>query len=453
MNGLILMAVVGASVSFARPLAVGNTNESLTVTVAADATGGGFVTAAIQSSLDRVTAAGGGRVVVPKGRYRTGCLCVRSNTTFELAEGAVLEGSGDWRDWTKRSLIWVSRATNVTIRGRGTVFGNGRKFDRDGPKIQRAYSLCYFINCRNVRLEDVTFRESPAWTVNVRRVDGFYGNGFNVYSHGCCENDGVDVEARNVLIENCDIDSDDDAMCMKGDTRDYTVENVEIRNCRLSSNCNFIKFGTTISGVMRNVDIHDCALVARGSFGVCDWRKRVPGLETELSGLGGIAVEMVDGGQLYDISVRNITMTKCAQTPIFVRMGRRRTDGRGPSRLENVLIENVKGDAVSQIACSITGVPAEGGCPALRPRNIVIRNADLVFPGGGTKAAAFAHPVPEHPARYPENRMFDWQMLPAFAFYVRHADGVRLENVRWRTVRPDEREPLAQEDSEVTIVK
>ena len=166
MNGLLLAAAVGASVSFARPSAVGNTNESLTVTVAADASGGGFVTAAIQSALDRVAAAGGGRVVVPKGRYRTGCLCVRSNTTFELAEGAVLEGSGDWRDWTKRSLVWVSKATNVTIRGRGTVFGNGRKFDRKGPKPQRAYSLCYFLNCRNVRLEGVTFRESPAWTAS-----------------------------------------------------------------------------------------------------------------------------------------------------------------------------------------------------------------------------------------------------------------------------------------------
>ena len=67
-------------------------------------------------------------------------------------------------------------------------------------------------------------------------------------------------------------------------------------------------------------------------------------------------------------------------------------------------------------------------------------------------SVSFARPVPEHPAKYPENTMFDWQMLPAFAFYVRHADGIRLENVRWRTLRPDERKPLVQEDADVTLI-
>lgn len=433
--------------------AVGNLKNDIVAVIEESGSNLELATVRIQAALDSVFEAGGGRVVIPKGRHRTGSLVIRSNTTLELADGAVLEGPADWRCWTKPSLIWVQDATNVTICGKGTVFGNGRKFDPLGPRTQRSFSLCFFHNCCNVRLEGVTFRESPAWTVNIRRVDGFHGKGFKVYSHGCWENDGVDIESRNVLIENCDIDSDDDAMCLKGDNYDYTVENVEIRNCRLSSNCNFIKFGTTTVGVLRNVNIHDCALVGRNAFRPIDWRKIVPGLETDISGLAGIAVEMVDGGQLYDVRIRNITMTKCVQTPIFIRLGRRRKDGRGPTRLDHVLIENVKGDAVSQIACSITGVPAEDGEPALRPHDITIRNVDLVFPGGGTKRQAFTSPVPEHSRKYPENRMFDCQILPGYAFYVRHADGILMEDVKWRTVLPDEREPFFCDDATVKVVR
>ena len=42
---------------------------------------------------------GGGKVIIPKGRFRTGGFRLRSNITLYLESGAVLEGSRDPDDY------------------------------------------------------------------------------------------------------------------------------------------------------------------------------------------------------------------------------------------------------------------------------------------------------------------------------------------------------------------
>ena len=76
---------------------------------------------------------------------------------------------------------------------------------------------------------------------------------------------GIRIEAANLLVEDCDIDSDDDAICFKSDLRDFTVENVVVRNCRLSSNCNAVKFGTSwVGGKGRNILVEGLCARRRG---------------------------------------------------------------------------------------------------------------------------------------------------------------------------------------------
>ena len=73
--------------------------------------------------------------------------------------------------------------------------------------------------------------------------------------------------------------------------------------------------------------------------------------------------------------------------------------------------------------------------------------------GGGRAADAVAK-IPEVEKCYPENRMFG-KPLPAYGFYVRHADGVRFENVKLRWAGGDEeREAVVQDDcTGVTFTK
>lgn len=50
-------------------------------------------TDAIQRLIDRASAEGGGRVIVPEGTFLTGGLQLKSNVDLHLEKGAVLLGS------------------------------------------------------------------------------------------------------------------------------------------------------------------------------------------------------------------------------------------------------------------------------------------------------------------------------------------------------------------------
>ena len=261
-------------------------------------------------------------------------------------------------------------------------------------------------------------------------------------------NDGFDIESRNVLVEDCDVVSQDDGICFKSDNPDFAVENCTVRRCRVSSNCNFIKFGTSSRGAYRDIVVEDCHVECTASFPLTDWRvagalstARVPGVEMRDTGISAIALEVVDGGVMENVTVRNIKIGRGVQTPVFVRMGRRRSAAGGrASTMRNILIENVEGEAASLVASSITGAPG------LRPRDITLRNVRLRMPGGGT-AGEVCRKVPEMERAYPENRMFKMQMLPAYGFYVRHADGVRFENVELSYAGDEERPAITLDDA------
>ena len=110
-------------------------------------------------------------------------------------------------------------------------------------------------------------------------------------------------------------------------------------------------------------------------------------------------------------------------------------------RIRNVLIENVKALATSFTASSITGVPG------LRVTDITLRNVDIEVPGAGEAGRTeFGKEVPERIDGYPESNMFDARMLPAYGFYIRHADGVTFDNVSVRVKGTEHRPRLVQED-------
>ena len=54
--------------------------------------------------------------------------------------------------------------------------------------------------------------------------------------------------------------------------------------------------------------------------------------------------------------------------------------------------------------------------------------------------------VPECEKNYPESNAFG-TVMPAYGFYLRHADGVRFENVRLRTDGPEPRPAIVQDDT------
>ncbi len=419
-----------------------------------------------QAAIDAASAAGGGTVTIPEGRHVTGGLFLRDNVTLKLDKGAVLEGVPDGSQYAQvdlefvetrspwSALIMATNAVNVAVVGEGRIFGNGAAFPPSWESVGRPRGLIFY-HCRNVRIEGVVIHDMGSWTCYFKECDGVVARKVTIDSHVNRNNDGFDIDSRNVLIEDCIVDGSDDGICLKSDNPSFTVENVTVRGCTVSSSCNALKIGTGSHGNFRNILFENvrtrlCSRFGRSGAGydrekaLAGYRKWYKGCSSPYSSISAIAIENVDGGKLENVVFRNIE-AEGSRVPIFIRAGLR--TGRrcgipaGTGRvMRGILLENVRGTALSQIACSITGV--EG----LRLQDVTLRNVSLTFPGGGREADE-RKPVPDVVGEYPEANMFGADRgLPAYAIYARHVDGLRLENVTASLAAPDERKPFIVDD-------
>jgi len=417
------------------------------------ATGDGTTlsTAAIQKAVDACAAAGGGTVWLGPGTWLSGTIFLRSHVQLWLEAGCVLRGSGKLEDYpenlpkirsytdnyVRQSLIVGEDLEDVAIRGRGTIDGSGGAFRRK-EYLTRPYVI-RLVNCRDVLIEGIQLRDSPMWMQHYLACERLTVRGIRVFNHVSYNNDGLDVDGcRDVMIGDCRIDSDDDALCLKS-TLDRPCENVVITNCILSSHCNAFKMGTESNGGFRNVTFSNCVIQSPAGTEAMYGHRR---------GLAGIALEIVDGGHLDRVSISNVVIDGVG-VPIFLRLGNRARpftpDGPRPEvgTFRNVSISHVVATGASTIGCSITGLPGH------RVENVTLSDLRLSFAGGGDKKLA-DKAVPEHEAKYPESRMFG--ELPAWGFYCRHAKGLKFINVELSTEEPDGRQAIVCDDVEDLVL-
>ena len=425
--------------------------------------------AIIQAQIDATSAKGGGVVNISAGRHVVGQLDLKSGVELHLEKGAVLEGTSDRTAYPKftrpysegdwMGVIIATNAHDIAVTGEGLILGNGWTWvdlatHEAGSEGLRPRGMV-FADCRNVRLEGFKLLDSASWGIVFHKVDGVVARHVTIDNHCTSNNDGFDVEARNVLIEDCDIDTSDDAIVIKSNCPDYVVENILVRRCVSRSTGNAFKLGTASHGVMRNVVFEDsCGEMARRSHPDPrkgrewweGWRAKWLNASKTLAGLNGFTVQCVDGG-----IVENVTIRRCSlngyNVPIFIRGGER------PSRIWNIpagnkwilrdiLVEDVTGSAESSVASSITGA---GRC---RPRNVTLRNVKIVCKGAGDLYVP--QEVPEAKGTYPSSVIFA-KGLPAWGLYVRHADNVRLENTDFELVGEDKREKILADDATLSV--
>lgn len=168
-------------------------------------------------------------------------------------------------------------------------------------------------------LRDFHIRNAGSWTVRLLGCDGVNINGISIYCLTQGNNDGIDVDAKNVTISNCNISCDDDGICLKSDLRDFMPENITVTNCVIASNCNPIKLGTSSYSGFRNVVFSNCVVRRTEESVIWDWgkeyRKVASGVHT---GLSGITVQSADGGIVENISFNNIVMEGIITPILFV---------------------------------------------------------------------------------------------------------------------------------------
>ena len=334
---------------------------------------------AIQAAIDRCHADGGGTVSVPEGRYLCGAIRMRSNVRLFLAKGAALLAAqqpdlypairttpGGKRPGAARALLWAADAENVVVAGPGEINGQvtGRYIKPTSAPPFRA-KLAFLRDCRDVRFEDMTFRNADSWTLHLLRCDTVVVRGIRILNDiEHINSDGIDPDGcTNVTIRDCHIVAGDDCIVIKS-TQGDPCENVAVSNCVLSTKCAALKIGTEGIGDIRNVTFENCVIT-----------------DTRMA----LALYQKDGSTYENIVFSNITIQAWGDFPIFVDVTPR--DCRKPTKgvIRNLVFENI--DIAAAGRCYVEGLPD-------RPiRNLVFRNVawavngpcrveGLVKPGG-----------------------------------------------------------------------
>lgn len=448
-------------------------------------------TSAINAAIETASKNGGGTVFFPAGTYLSFSIRLKSNITLYLDNGATIlaadpeKHKGKYDQWEpnqwdmyqdfghshwQNSLMWGIGIENFAIVGQGRIDGLGLSRRSPGPQKPRTEgetpsSMKNNVSplgetspltemdgigtkaialklSKNITLKDFTIFRGGHFALLATGVDNLTIDGLKVDTN----RDGFDIDAcRNVRISNTHVNTqNDDAIVLKssfalGFAR--ATENVVITNSQVSG----FDLGTMLDGTYqtktefapdkdRPTGRIKLGTESNGGF------KNIAISNVNFVHCRGLAIETVDGGDIEDISVTNITMRDILTAPFFLRIGKRQ---RGPAgapvaKMKRVNISNViVSDAHSEFASIVAGV-ADSLIDDVNFSNIKIE-----YKGGGTKEDA-ARVVPENEKSYPEPSMFG--VLPASVFYIRHAQNVTFDNIRVSFQKEDARPAFVLEN-------
>ena len=412
---------------------------------------------AINAAIDSCVAHGGGRVVVPAGTYLCGSIRMKSHVELHLSAGAKIlaapasmkayDEAESWEGpayqdgghtYFKNSLIYAIGQEHVSITGRGMIDGQGlTKKDTEkggvvnGGNIGTGDKAIAFKLCRNILIRDVTIYRGGHFAIILTGCE--LGTVDNVTID--TNRDGFDIDCCKYLsVSNCKINTPrDDALVLKSSyalKKPVITEHIAITNCVITGYklgslldgsyipepvswvCGRFKLGTESNGGYKNISLSNCTFMYSS----------------------GLAFEEVDQGIMENITVSNITMNHVHHYPIYITTGCR---NRGPkerttvSTGRDIMISNMVANDVDSLAgIIVTGMPDE---PL---RNITLSNIQLQFRGGG-RADLAKREYREQGKNYPEAKFA--KETPAYGLFARHVDGLEVNNVTFRTMKPEYR--------------
>lgn len=432
-------------------------------------------TRSIQKAIDFANENGGGRVVFPAGKYLTGSIYIKSNVTLHLEDGTTLLGSLNPWDFVKDSYIgWTSmifsvKQDNIGITGKGVIDGRGvqtannmvtyihKGLSNDPLKLDRPNETnrpqnIYFKGCTNIVVSGVTIKDPASWNQTYDQCIGLKIDDIKVDCKNYWNNDGLDVvDSENVVITNSFFDAADDAICFKSHSDKHRCYNITVNNCTARSSASAVKFGTVGAGAFENIHLSNITVydTFRSAF----------------------SIQAVDGAYAKNISIDSLTVKNTGNI-IFLRVGDRwRNNSRPRSYMEDIRITNVFAEIAAEKPDK--GYSYEGpvednprnispciiaGLPGYSIKNVEMKNITIVSPGGGNKhyayrgtTAAELDAIPEMENAYPE--FSQWKELPAWGFYIRHAENVIFDNVTLKALNCDYRPAIVMDDVQGADIK
>lgn len=254
-------------------------------------------TAAIQAAI--YCCPQNGRVLIPAGNYRVKPLLLKSHIRLEIAKGAVLQletdrsqfpilpgmtlstdetsdlNLGSWEgnplDMYAALLTGVD-VCDVVVFGEGVADGMAQQSDWwVTPKVRRGAwrgRLLFLNRCRDITVQGVTFRNSPAWNLHPYFSENLQFLNITVNAPANSPNtDGFDPEScRNILVAGAHFSLGDDCIAIKsgklymGALHAAPCENIDVCHCLMENGHGGVTVGSEVAGGAKNVRIRHCVM-------------------------------------------------------------------------------------------------------------------------------------------------------------------------------------------------
>ncbi len=342
-------------------------------------------TESIRKAITKAAENGGGTIYFPAGDYLTGPIHLESNITLFIDAGAYIRFSDDFDDYLPfvqsryegimvksfSPLIYAYEKENIAIIGRGTIDGQGLKWWHQTERLQgkdakrvkyqdmheqanqdainlpdaphmikRGFLRPPFIQpmfCKNVRVEGITIKNSPFWTVTPEFCENVTITGVTINNPPSPNTDGINPSScKYVRISDCHISVGDDCITIKsgkdsdGRRMAAPAEDYTITNCTMLSGHGGVVIGSEMSGGVKKITISNC---------VFDGTDR------------GIRIKSTRGrgGVVEDIRVDNVIMKDIKMEAIKLNMFYSKTDPEPVSErtpiFRNIHFSNITADA------------------------------------------------------------------------------------------------------------
>ncbi|NJP40611.1 hypothetical protein HCH52_06045 [Oscillospiraceae bacterium HV4-5-C5C] len=448
-------------------------------------------TEAFQQAADAAKDCGGGVILVSGGTYRLGTVWIPSHTTLFIAPDACLEASRNadllldqnphhhqkyGTESVEGAFIRVRGAEDVVITGGGRISGSGEwyvyeprelpalhpfdltmlprrdqaarinsvpdtvryyyrqriryaedKYQEGRPNLRRPSYMVWVEDSCQVRLENIILHDAMCWTLNVDCCQDVIIRNLVIDDNRHVANtDGIDITgSSHVTIEHCFISCADDGICLKNPVHTgRAMRDIQIRDCKVLSVMNAFKIGTGTRHDISQVRVSNCDFYLPDIY---------PG------GVSGISIESCDGSHITDIILEDIRMDQ-VQCPIYLLLNRRNeagdpyTDTPGVNAywggsvmditLRHITAENV------ELPCLVTGFVSqtESGQPVRQAiQHVCLEDIEIRYRDNQEKIY-LPQQFDEFLTDYPESNAHG--DVDACGFWFRHADGLRLKQIR-----------------------
>ena len=368
-------------------------NESYNVVVfGAIPDGKSNCTEAFKKAIQECSKNGGGKVVVPAGKYFTGPIHLEDNVNLHLETDAEILFSTNPNDFpivhtsfeglelmNYSPLIYAKNKKNIAITGNGVLNGQANEtnwwpwkgstseghsygYVKGNPNQQdegnlptlmkmaetnvqlseRVFGNGHLLRpnflepfeCTNVLIQGVKIVNAPFWVIHPFKCNNVIVDGVTIESHGP-NNDGCDPEySKNVLIKNCTFNTGDDCIAIKagrdaeGRRIGIKTENVIVRDCKMIDGHGGVVIGSEMSAGVSNVFVENCEMDS-------------PNLDRAIR----IKSNSRRGGVVDGVYVRNINVGQVKEAVLKINMHYAiyaNQTGEFIPQVRNVILENVK---------------------------------------------------------------------------------------------------------------